>query len=153
MWRVLGTVGWFMLEFEESFFNVARHGHVDSACFVIPLEGHAKEAFARPFCGDVIQGFESGDKVFGVFAANIFDAKVVDNKAEGDRVGGMMEEARSVFGRTVPKGDKMFDKAVVCKDSGLRGAVHAFANLGHDRAVVDEGFEVVLVHDAVGNGR
>ncbi len=55
-----------MLEFEESFFNVARHGHVDSARCVIPLEGHAKEAFARPFCGDVIQGFESGDKVFGV---------------------------------------------------------------------------------------
>ena len=54
MWRVLGTAGWLMLEFEESFFNVARHGHVDSACCVIPLEGHAKEAFARPFCGDVI---------------------------------------------------------------------------------------------------
>ncbi len=153
MWRVLGTAGWLMLEFEESFFNVARHGHVGSARFVIPLEGHAKEAFARPFCGDVIQGFESGDKVFGVFAANIFDAKVVDNKAEGDRAGGMMEEARSVFGRTVAKGGKMFDKAVVCKDSSLREAVHAFANLDHDIAVVDEGFEVVLVHDAVGNGR
>ncbi len=65
----------------------------------------------------------------------------------------MMEEARSVFGRTVAKGGKMFDKAVVCKDAGLREAVHAFANLDHDRAVVDEGFEVVLVHDAVGNGR
>jgi hypothetical protein len=47
----------------------------------------------------------------------------------------------------------MFDKAVVCYDSSLREAVHAFANLGHDRAVVDEGFELVLVHDAVANGR
>jgi hypothetical protein len=147
MWRVL--VGWLMLEFKRSFFNVARHGHDNSARFVIPLEGHAKEAFAQPLCGHVIQEFESGDKVFGVFAANIFDAKVVDNKAEGDRAGGMMEEAGSVFGKTVAKGGKMFDKAVACKDSGLREAVH----LDHDRAVVDEGFEVVLVHDAVGNGR
>jgi hypothetical protein len=88
-----------------------------------------------------------------VFVANIFDAKVVDNKAEGDRAGGMMEEAGSVFGRTVAKGGNMFDKAVVCKDSGLREAVHAFTNLDHDRAVVDEGFEIVLVHDAVRNGR
>ena len=57
MWRVFGTAGWFMLEFEESFFNVARHGHVNSACFVIPLECHAEKAFSRPFGGDVIEGF------------------------------------------------------------------------------------------------
>ena len=45
-----------------------------------------------------------------------------------------------MFGRTVAKGGKMFDKAVVCKDSSLRAAVQAFANLDNDRAVVDEGF-------------
>jgi hypothetical protein len=54
---------------------------------------------------------------------------------------------------TVAKGGKMFNKAAVGQDAGLREAIHAFANLNHDKVIVDKWFEVVLFHDAVGNGR
>jgi hypothetical protein len=140
----------FMLEFEECFLNVDRHGHVDSVRCVISVESHAKEAFARPFSGDVIQGLESGDMVFHMFAANIFDSKAINNKAERYGAGVMSEEARGVFGRTVAIDSKMFHKAVVCQDACLREAVHAFTNLNHDKAIMDKGLEVVLFHDAIG---
>jgi hypothetical protein len=73
--------GGLTLEFEECFLNVAGHEHADSARSVVSLELHPKEAFVRPFGGDVIQGLKSGNKVFGMFAANIFDSNVIDNEA------------------------------------------------------------------------
>ena len=47
---------------------------------------------------------------------------------------------------------EMEDKAFICDQSGLWQAVHAFADLDKDEAVVHEGQEVVLGHDAVGDG-
>ena len=141
-----------MLELEEGFLDVAGHGHVDSASGVVPLQCHAQETFARPFGGDVVQGLEGRNEVFGMFAANVLNSKVVDDKAEGDGTGGMTEEARHVGSGTVTKGGKMFDEVVVGQDASLREAVHSLANFDHDRAVVNERREVVLGHDAVGNG-
>jgi hypothetical protein len=52
-----------MLEFQLGFFNIAGHGHVDGACLIVPFEGHAEVAFARPFGGDVVQVLEGSDQV------------------------------------------------------------------------------------------
>jgi len=120
VWCVLGAMGWVMLELMEGLFNVARHGHVDSAGDVVPLECHAKEAFAGPLGGDVIERRESVNEVLGMFLPNILDSKVVDDEAEGDGTGGMSEEAGSVFGGTVTVSGKVFDEAVVGEDAGLR---------------------------------
>ena len=45
----------------------------------------------------------------------------------------------------------MFDELDVSKAAGLRKAVHSGLNFDKDAVVVDEGGELILVHDVVWN--
>ena len=152
MGRVLWPDCWGFLEFQECFFDVAGHGQVDGAGCVVPFECHAEVAFAGPFGGAGVKGFEAREEMFGVFAADIFDAEVVDDETEGDGTGVVTEEAGCVFAWVVAGLGKVCDEAFMGDDAGLGEAVHAFADFDHDGAVVDEVVEFILFHDDVGNG-
>ena len=86
-----------MVEAFESSFNVARHGDITSVVGVVPFEGEATVEFDLPVGGDCVLLTEDGCQMLGMFAANIFDCKVVDYKAKGDGSGLVSEETKCVF--------------------------------------------------------
>jgi hypothetical protein len=73
-----------------------------------------------------------------IFFVNIFDAKVVDSQAEGDRAMRVSEEARSVASPYTPMCVQVLHKACIGNDSRLWQAIHALADFNHEMVVVDQ---------------
>jgi hypothetical protein len=71
-----------MLKTCERFGDVAKHGGVDSSSHVIPVDGHAQVLLTIPIVQALVVLAENGGKVFGMFTANILDAKIVHTKCE-----------------------------------------------------------------------
>ncbi len=71
-----------MLKTCECFGYIVEHGDVDSLSCVIPVDVHAKIPLSIPFMRALVVLVEGGGKVFGMFAANILDAKIVHTKCE-----------------------------------------------------------------------
>ncbi len=71
-----------MLKMCEHFGDVVKHGGVDSLSCVILVDGHAQVTLTIPNVRALVVIAENGGKVFGVFAANILDAKIVHTKCE-----------------------------------------------------------------------
>ncbi len=71
-----------MLKMCERFGGVVKHGGVDSLSRVIPVNGHAQVSLTVPIMRALVVLDENGGKVFGMFAANILDAKIVHTKCE-----------------------------------------------------------------------
>ncbi len=71
-----------MLKTCERFGDVVKHGGVDSLSRVIPVDGHAQVLLTIPIMQALVVLAGNGGKVFGVFAADILDAKIVHTKCE-----------------------------------------------------------------------
>jgi hypothetical protein len=98
VFRVLSfcAIGWFdmgvrlvlrdawscMLKTCERFGDIVKHGDVDSLSCVILVDVHAEIPLTVPIVRALVVLAEDGGKVFGVFAANILDAKIVHTKCE-----------------------------------------------------------------------
>jgi hypothetical protein len=113
----------------EGFADVVRHGEIACACCVIPGECDATVEAAGPVCGGFVEEAKSGEYVFGMFLADVFDSKVVNNEGEGDGSCVVCEDTWRVTGGAVAVLGKMLAKADVGEISGLGEAVHSFANL------------------------
>jgi len=68
-----------MAIFGQQLGNVAFHREAASAADVVPLEVDAGELRALPILGDVVVFFEDGGEVLCVFAADVFDAEIVND--------------------------------------------------------------------------
>ncbi len=66
----------------ERFGDVVKHRGVDSPSRVIPADGHAQVPLTVPIMRARVVLAENGGKVFGVFAADILDAKIDHTKCE-----------------------------------------------------------------------
>jgi hypothetical protein len=96
-----------------------------------------------------LKGF---DEVVGIVLADVLDAKVVNNEAEGDvaalvtpEAGGLGRGGVAVFG-------KVDGEANIGNEGALFEAVHALANFHvHPPAGGGKGLQRVLLHDFVGN--
>jgi hypothetical protein len=73
-----------MLEFVQGRGNIFGHGEIDGAIFVIPVQRETTIEAAASVRGVGVQIFEGCDQMPCVFIANVFDAKVVNGKGEGD---------------------------------------------------------------------
>jgi hypothetical protein len=71
-----------MLKTCEHFGDIVKHGDVDSSSRVIPVDVHAKIPLTVPIVRALVVLAEDGGEVFGKFAANILDAKIVHTKCE-----------------------------------------------------------------------
>lgn len=127
--------------------NVAGHGDVDVAEFVVPCEGEAAVEGACPINGDGVKELECVDEVLSMMFADVLDAEVVNDESEGDRAFGVGEETGSVLSGDVAVLGKVGLEASVGEYAGLWEAVHAHADFNHDHVVVDKGRKIVLVHD------
>jgi hypothetical protein len=132
----------------EGLFNMAGHGDVARFVWVIQFYGEPKEFVAVPIEGNFVQLFEDINEVLGIVAANILDAKIIDDEGKADVASCVAEQAGSVFGLDVSVGSKVLDKAVICKPASLRKAIHAFMNLDVNVAfsyLVEDNFGVKIV--------
>ncbi len=66
----------------ERFGDVVKHGGMDSLSRVIPVDGHAQVLLTVLIMQALVVLAENGGKVFGMFAADILDAKIIHTKCE-----------------------------------------------------------------------
>ena len=71
-----------MLKRCERFEEVVKYGGVDSSSRVIPVDGHAQVPLTIPIVQALAVLAENGGKVFGVFAADILNAKIIHTTCE-----------------------------------------------------------------------
>ena len=84
-----------------------------------------------------------------MFFADILDAKIIDDEAEGDGEGLVPKQAWSVGGLGVACLCEMDEELIIGQTPGLGKSVHAFADLDIEETIVDQGSEIVLFHDGV----
>jgi hypothetical protein len=80
MWvrLVLGFLGRRMLKTSECLGHIFKHGDVYFFVAGVPVYVHSQVALAIPILQAFVMLIIDGGKVFGVFAYNVPDAKVVD---------------------------------------------------------------------------
>jgi hypothetical protein len=90
--------------------------------------------------------------MIGIFFVDKLDAKIVDNKAEGDVARAMPLETGGTGCWEVTIRSKVFGEALMGDESGLFEPVHAFSNFDVDPSVGgDYVKQVVLLYDFVGD--
>jgi hypothetical protein len=82
VWLILRDVWRCMLKTCERFGDLVKHGGVDSLSHVIPVDDHAQVPLTIPIVQALVVLAENGGKMFGMFTANILDAKIVHTKCE-----------------------------------------------------------------------
>ena len=92
-----------MLGLVQRFLKVIGHGNVASRSRLIPMNVETIEQGAGPIHGDGVLFLEGLDQVVSIFFAGIFDAKVVNDKGEGDVTRRMLPEGRGVGDRRISK--------------------------------------------------
>ena len=98
IWVVLGLLGSGMLELVKGIFDVARHAEVTGMIGIVPFEVDAAEAFAFPVnVNFLIMVAEALDQMVVMLFADVFDTKVIHDKAEADWAPLVMPNARSVL--------------------------------------------------------
>jgi hypothetical protein len=119
----------------ELFNDIVRHRKVNIFSCVILFQVDA-----------TIEIFDGIVEVLEVVFTNLFDTKVIDRKVEPGGVVFVVEEAWGVRLLIVAMSAKALFEEFVCKDPGLRKAVHAFANFHVDVIFVDLMLYVVMVN-------
>jgi hypothetical protein len=79
------TAGWRVVsELVKSCRNIAGHRNVNIFLGVVPFYGEDTIKFTFPVGGDGVKMLKGFDEVVGIVFADVLDAKVVNNEAEGD---------------------------------------------------------------------
>jgi hypothetical protein len=99
--------------FLQLFDDVTRHGNVEGARIVIPLEVDATVEIAIPILCEFIFFLYAPNEVVNVFLMRIFYPKIVHDKREGDWVRYMHPEAGSVHALIISMGGKAFVEELV----------------------------------------
>ena len=89
--------------------------------------------------------------MINILLVGVLDSKIVDNEGEGEWACIVFPKAGREGHGCVTVGRQMFYKMVIGNASGLGEAVHPFSDFDVDVTVVDEGTEIVLGHDGVGD--
>jgi hypothetical protein len=102
-----------MLVFLQLFDDVTRHGNVEGACVVIPLEADAAVEIAVPILCEFIFFLYSPNEVVYVFLTHIFDTNIIHDEREGDWARYVLPEAGSVRALKISMGGKAFLEELV----------------------------------------
>jgi hypothetical protein len=80
---MLGLCRWHVLEVNECFRYIIKHGDMDTFVDVVLVDSHSKIMCTAPVLGAFVVFFQDAGEVLNVFTANIFDAEVVYAECEG----------------------------------------------------------------------
>ena len=73
-----------MLEFEELLRDLFRHTDIDVLSCIVPFKTNTTVQAASPIFGDSVVLFNRVHEVFGMFTADVLDAKVIHDECEHD---------------------------------------------------------------------
>jgi len=132
--------------------DVAWHGQVDGALFIIPGKGEAAVACGIPILGDLVLFLESGEEMHGIISVGVTDGEVIHDQGKAYIPGVMSPEAGSERTGVVTVRKEQALEVFVGNASGLREAIHAFPDFHIDVAIVDKVMEFIVFHDQVRNG-
>ena len=115
---------------------------------IVPFEVDTAEAFAFPVDVNLlIMVAEALDQMVGMLFANVFDAKVINDKAEADWVPLVAPKARSVSYGGVTIVAQEVDELLFGEYARLWKAIHATAYFSIDFAFVGSCVKIVKVND------
>ena len=86
----------------EGFCHITQHGEVHLPFGVVPIECDANVPVTCPISSDHVVLLEDGEEVIRMFAASVFDPKVIDHKRKLDRAMFVAPEARDQLALEVP---------------------------------------------------
>jgi hypothetical protein len=107
MRRMLGFGGGSMFQLLESFGDIIRHLNIDKPFVVMPIESEAKVAGISPVFGDGVPQGKGIEEVIGIGDVEIFDAKIINCKGEGQRTSSVSPETRGMSDGEVTMWGKM----------------------------------------------
>jgi hypothetical protein len=150
MGRMLGLLRGRMIEALEGIGNIVWHANVDMVVDVVPLERESHEDGAGPVDGDGVFFLKDRDEVFGVVLVGVANAEIINNQAESDGIGVMVEEAWGVGALVVTMEGQVLHQGLIGEDTSLGKAIHTLADFYKDGVVVADGVEMVMVDDGLG---
>jgi hypothetical protein len=103
---MLGSPEGVVLEPVEGLHDMSEQGNFNCFVVIVPVDFHGEAQEAHPVCGNDIYDVEGSEKVFGIAAVCILDAKVVDNEAKVDITSFVSPKAQCVSARGI---------AILCK--------------------------------------
>jgi hypothetical protein len=83
-----------MIKSDKSFVDVARHGKVDFAVLVIPIDGEAEIACTLPVGVTFVILLEYCKEIFGICFVDVPYFKIINNEGETDRLPFVSSESR-----------------------------------------------------------
>ena len=95
---------------------------------------------------------EALDEMVGVFFADVFDTKVINDETKTDGAPCVMPEARGVADRCVAIATKEMDQLFFGKDASSGKTIHSVADLHIYLSVVGNVSEFVVRDDFLGDG-
>ena len=120
---------------------------------IIPVQLDSTESFAIPINVDLlIMVAKALDEMVSMFFADVFDAKIVHDKAKTDGAPLVAPESWRVADWCVAIGVEETCQLLFREDAGLRKTVHAASYLDVDFAIVYQVSEFVVCDDFVGDG-
>ena len=81
----------------------------------------------------------------------VLDPKIINTQAENSWTGDMFEHARRARDRVISSSFEMCTKLVICKDGGLRKAIHTLVDLTVDMVVMEHILELITLYDVMGD--
>ena len=73
-----------ILEFIQSFCNIAWHGDINVIVYIVPFEGRITINRTNRISSDSIKFTKCVDKMVSMVCSYGFDAKIIEDKSEGD---------------------------------------------------------------------
>ena len=114
---------------------------------VVPIDVHSQVTLSLPILQTHVVRVENFEQVLSMFPTNIFYPEVVNTEHEGSRGSVMLPRLWCDGGFAIPLLIKPLFLELMCKDSCLWEAVHAFLNLDvHGTIVIGNGVEVVQMY-------
>jgi hypothetical protein len=124
-----------VLKSRECFEYVFKHGDVDSAACVVPVNAHAQVPLNFPFQFTFVMFIEDGGKVLSMFLPNILDAKIVHTERERYRSKIVALEARCEGALTVAMFVEACFEGFLCEYPCLGEVIHALLFFDVDESI------------------
>jgi len=106
----------------------------------------------HPIFTDFVMLLKGGHEMDIILLVGVFDSKVIDYQGKCNCSCGMVSEARSDGAWCIAMGLQELLELLIGQKTGLGKAVHATLDFDIYMAIVDQGMELVMVHDVIRDG-
>jgi len=117
---------------------------------IVPCDGKTTVAGGCPIFADLVVLLESGHEVDGILLVGVLDGKVVNYQGKCNWVGVVAPKAGSDGSWHVTVWFEELLELPVGQEASLGEAIHLVLDLNIDIPFVNQGVELIVLHDVVG---